>query len=474
MSKKGGNYPSFLCVIRGVRQGENLSPLLFALYLNDFERTLKKDYHGLTTLGMAIKRELSDDDIEFFVRMYLLLYSDDTIILAESEEELQKALDSAGLYCDRWHLTVNLSKTKIVIFSKGKIKNHREFTFKGRPVEVVSQYVYLGTTFTYNGSFGNAMQKQVDQARKAMFAMRTKARRLLLPVDVQIDLFDKCVLPILLYGCEIWGYSNIDQLEVFYRKFLKSILKLNWSTPSCQVYGEVGKLPLLHIINKHIISFWIKISEGKTLKYTTILYSLVYKLHISGNYYFKWVENVKDILDSCNFHGLWRGQLQYHKQGISKQIQKSNICYNLHCVAVEKWKSELATNQYSFIYRMFKENLKFESYLTIPKPSIYQRASLSKFRTGNNKLPISKFKFSRIAQDKMCPFCINSDGFFVGNEIHFLFECTTFAHEHSVFLHRYFYIRPNSNKIKELFNSENLKTLIYLSKLVDCIMKRFQ
>ena len=84
--------------------------------------------------------------------MYILLYADDTIILAESEEELQKALDSAGLYCDRWHLTVNLSKTKIVIFSKGKIKNHREFTFKGRPVEVVSLYVYLGTTFTYNVS----------------------------------------------------------------------------------------------------------------------------------------------------------------------------------------------------------------------------------------------------------------------------------------------------------------------------------
>ena len=105
--KKGGEISQFFVCNTGVRQGENLSPLLFALYLNDFERTLKKDYPGLTTLGMAIKRELSDDDIEFFVRMYILLYADDTIILAESEEELQNALDSAGLYCDRWHLTVN-------------------------------------------------------------------------------------------------------------------------------------------------------------------------------------------------------------------------------------------------------------------------------------------------------------------------------------------------------------------------------
>ena len=55
-----------------------------------------------------------------------------------------------------------------------------------------------------------------------------------------LDLFDKMILPILLYGCEIWGFENLDNIEVFYRKFLKYILKVNQQTPNCMVYGETG------------------------------------------------------------------------------------------------------------------------------------------------------------------------------------------------------------------------------------------
>ena len=108
----------------------------------------------------------------------------------------------------------------------------------------MKDYVYLGVKFNYNGSFTKAMEKQTDQARKAMFSMLTKARRLQLPVDIQIDLFEKTVLPVLLYGCEVWGCANIDAIEVFYRKFLKIILKVGKATPNCIVYGETGRLPL--------------------------------------------------------------------------------------------------------------------------------------------------------------------------------------------------------------------------------------
>ena len=47
-----------------------------------------------------------------------------------------------------------------------------------------------------------------DQATKAMFALLSKGRRLKLPIDIMLDLFDKTVVPVLLYGCEVWGYEN--------------------------------------------------------------------------------------------------------------------------------------------------------------------------------------------------------------------------------------------------------------------------
>ena len=50
----------------------------------------------------------------------MLLYADDTIILAENERDLQTALDSVHEYCTKFKLIVNTNKTKIILFFKKK------------------------------------------------------------------------------------------------------------------------------------------------------------------------------------------------------------------------------------------------------------------------------------------------------------------------------------------------------------------
>ena len=87
---------------------------------------------------------------------------------------------------------------------------HYEFTLNGIPLEVVSEYRYLGILFCRSRSFLHAKKHIADQARKAIFVLLKKAKQLLLPVDIQIDLFTKCIRPILLYGCEVLGYGNIE------------------------------------------------------------------------------------------------------------------------------------------------------------------------------------------------------------------------------------------------------------------------
>ena len=162
----------FPCQV-GVRQGENLSPLLFAMFLNDFKAFLKLKYNGLKHVSASILNELN-----IYLKIFCLLYADDTIILAESPSQLLKALDALNFYCNKWELKVNVDKTKVMIFSKGRVIKHKSFKFGTEEIEVVYDYIYQGTTFNHNGKFDIAMAKQKLKANKAKFGLLAKARQL--------------------------------------------------------------------------------------------------------------------------------------------------------------------------------------------------------------------------------------------------------------------------------------------------------
>ena len=149
-----------------------------------------------------------ENEDALFLKLFVLLYADNTIILAENERDLQTALDSVQEYCTKFKLIVNINKTKIIIFSRGKVRRLSTFKYDCDIIEVVSDYVYLGVKMNFNNTFARAMKKQLDQGRRAQFSMFIKARNLDLPIDIQIKLFESIVYPILLYGSEVWGFKN--------------------------------------------------------------------------------------------------------------------------------------------------------------------------------------------------------------------------------------------------------------------------
>lgn len=71
-----------------VKKGENLSAFLFSIYLNDLHDCLNSsNRHGLHTIS-----EMLETMLIVFFKLFAILYADDTVLLAESSEELQKQL----------------------------------------------------------------------------------------------------------------------------------------------------------------------------------------------------------------------------------------------------------------------------------------------------------------------------------------------------------------------------------------------
>ena len=95
---------------KGVRQGENLSPLLFSLYLNDLESFLESKN------GSGIEIAINNENAELYIKPFAILYADDTILMSDDEKHFQNLLNYFAEYCKKWHLKIDISKTKIMIF----------------------------------------------------------------------------------------------------------------------------------------------------------------------------------------------------------------------------------------------------------------------------------------------------------------------------------------------------------------------
>ena len=136
----------FICNI-GVRQGDNLSPLLFSLFLNDFSHHISSSCQGLN-IARSCYPSLYDENV-VLLKLFVLLYADDSIILSENERDLQLSLNAVHEYCVINKLSVNTSKTKIVVFSRRKVRKFPTVKYWLNTIEVVSDYVYLGVRMNY-------------------------------------------------------------------------------------------------------------------------------------------------------------------------------------------------------------------------------------------------------------------------------------------------------------------------------------
>ena len=114
------------------------------MFLNDLENFLLDN----DTFGINI----FDESIKGYLKLVVLLYADDTVLFAESEEELQQLLFEFQSYCSRWKLNVNPDKSKIVIFGHRSARR-ADFTLNDQIVEVVDNCKYLGVQFSKSRSF---------------------------------------------------------------------------------------------------------------------------------------------------------------------------------------------------------------------------------------------------------------------------------------------------------------------------------
>ena len=432
----------FFSVFTGVRQGENLSPLLFAIYVNDLESYLMNKNCQYIPVGKY-------PELSAMLKVLVLLYADDTALLSSSATGLQKCLDTLAEYCDDWKLLVNVEKTKVMIFSRRKVDFN--FTYRGRELETVSSFKYLGVVISSNGKYTDCKKHLEGQGTKAMYCILRKGRRLQLPVDVMLHLFDTTVAPILLYSCEVWGTDNCEILEKVQRKFCKHLLVLKQSTPNCMVYGETGQFPLRVHIKQRIVNYWAKlVSRPNKEALVCKVYSVLYQLHQRGSYTSPWLDGVRLILCENGFGNVWLSQ-----SFINQEWLKQAMKLRLQDQYKQEWKSNIENMPKCITYNIIKDEWGLEQYLlSLPRNL---RIPLCKFRTSNHKLPVERGRYQNIPRhERYCTLCNTNK---LGDEFHFLLECTALENMRKKYIDQQILRSRNVITFKRLMSQEDRELL---------------
>ena len=454
--KFAGEQSSFFQSYCGVRQGENLSPVLFALFLNDLEDYLEQ--HNCNGINI----ESSDQEISIYLKLLVLLYADDTVIFGTDAVAFQESLNHFYEYTRIWKLNINYTKTKIMIFG---IRNVEQFQFRlgTSVISICDEFKYLGVVFSKSRSFYKAMKHNVEHAKKALYLLYKRIRNLHLPLDLQLHLFDHTILPILLYGCEIWGFQNVQIIENVHNQFLRNITNLRRSTPIYMLHAELGRYPIELFIKSRMIGFWISIVNCDNTKITKILYNMLSNESNMGQNY-KWINRIKDILISVG-----RPDLFYNACIPNPKLTKNKIVRTLKDLCVQGWNMKMLDSNKGRNYNLFKQTLTMESYLLSLTENLY--LPLIKFRTSNHKLPVEVGRWENIPyEDRKCRLCDKND---IGDEFHYLLICPYFADDRKLFLKPYFYLRPNILKFKDLLQTTNKTILFKLSQFVKTISNTF-
>ena len=414
--KHNGQLTDYFNSTSGLLQGEVMSPILFSFYVNDFEM------HFLHENCPSVDIQL--------INLFLLMYADDTVIMSETREGLQNMLDALVSYTKKWNLTVNIDKTKIMVFRNGKkLRDDEIWTYDGKRVDTVDQFNYLGILLNYNGKFLQTQRHMAQQGQKALFTIYSTLNKFNFNIETKCAIFDTYVGSILNYGAEIWGFHKATDIEKVHLSFLKRILGVKKSTFSNLVYHELGRFPLYMKRKLKIFKYWLKVRSS-----TNCILNACYDELIENND--EWIINIKHELSHMGLDYLW--DEHYPDKYIIDMIQqRMNDMYKQTILA------EISRSSKGFLYQHLVDNFALQYYLCKPIPSLYKRY-ISRFRLVSHNLRIEHGRYyneSRI--DRKCSLCNLND---VEDEYHFILVCSRYSELRSKYIKKFYYKKPSVAK----------------------------
>ncbi|MES7963536.1 reverse transcriptase domain-containing protein, partial [Cutibacterium acnes] len=180
---------------KGVHQGCILSPCLFNLYAEYIMRNtgLEEAQTGIKIDGRNINH---------------LRYTDDTTLMAESEEELKSLLMKVKEESEKVGFKLNIQKTEIMASS-----HIISWQIDGETMETVRDFIFLDSKITSDGDCSHEIKRCLLLGRKTMTNLDIILKSRDITLLTKVHLVKAMVFPIVMYGYESWTIKKAELLN---------------------------------------------------------------------------------------------------------------------------------------------------------------------------------------------------------------------------------------------------------------------
>ncbi len=229
-------------------------------------------------------------------------------------------------------------------------------------------------------------------------------------------MYDAQILPILMYGSELWGFQQFAVIEKAHMFACKRFLNVSVQTPNKMIYGDLGRYPMFITSAVRCVKYWLRITNLPDERLPKKAYNMLLYLQDLGKK--TWAYHIKELLCRNGFGDVWLQQnvghlnrfLSVFKQRLLDQFQQD-------------WSASITSKERFEFYSIFKQSIQTEKYIDVLQLRCFREAYI-KFRFGISPILVHRLRYRNdiIPRDLLCPVCKDE----IEDESHVLFSCKAY------------------------------------------------
>ena len=151
-----------------------------------------------------------------------LRYAGDTTLMVETEEELKSLLIKVKEENEKAGLKFNIQKIKIV--ASGPV------ILNGEKVDVVTDFIFLGSKITADGDCSQEIKRCLLRGRKVITNLDSILESRNITLSTKVQLVKAMCLPVVMYECETWHMKKAEcqRIDAFELWCWRRLLTVPW------------------------------------------------------------------------------------------------------------------------------------------------------------------------------------------------------------------------------------------------------